>query len=118
MPPSTCTAEARNRIRRFTAPPAASMVRCHASVRETSATSCRKAGSRMSSTQHPGADSSLVVAAVTRRDDAREGYDRLAGMATAASGTAAHDESVDLRDAAYTRLVACEAWLGWLRAGI
>jgi hypothetical protein len=71
----------------------------------------------MSHIDDPGAESTVVVAAVTRRDDAREGYDCLVGMAEAATGTPVHDESIDLRDAAYTRLVACEAWLGWLQPG-
>ena len=42
-PPSTCMLEARYSTRRLTVPPAASIVRCHASLRETSATTCRSA---------------------------------------------------------------------------
>ena len=38
--PSTCMLEARKRTRRATVPPAASIVRCHASERDSSATIC------------------------------------------------------------------------------
>ena len=59
-----------------------------------------------------------LVEAVARRDDAREGYERLSGLATAAAGTPAHAESTDLRDAAHARLAACDAWVGWIRDGV
>ena len=72
----------------------------------------------MSLNEHPRPVSTLLATAVTDRDDAREGLERLTGMADAAAGSPAHDESIDLRDAARSRLVACDAWLGWLRAGI
>src|SRR5688500_19014454 len=39
-PPSTCMLDARYRTRRGTVPPAASIVMCHASLRDTSATTC------------------------------------------------------------------------------
>jgi len=59
----------------------------------------------------------VLATAVEHRDDASEGYDLLAGLATAAVGTPAEDESADLRDAARARLAAREAWVGWIEHG-
>jgi hypothetical protein len=63
-------------------------------------------------------DDQVLVDAVARRDDAREGYKRLSGLAAAAVGTPAHVQGSDLRDAAHARLVACDAWVGWIRDGV
>jgi hypothetical protein len=60
-------------------------------------------------------DDEVLADAVARRDDAREGYTRLRGLAVAAVGTPAQDQSADLRDAAHARLAACDAWVGWIR---
>lgn len=58
------------------------------------------------------------AAAVERRNEASEGYELLAGVATAAIGTPAEDETADLRDAARGRLAASEAWVGWIEHGV
>ena len=66
----------------------------------------------------PRHDDAVLDDAVARRDDAREGYERLRGLAAAAAGTPAHAESADLRDAAHARLAASDAWVGWIRHGV
>jgi hypothetical protein len=70
----------------------------------------------MNLTEHPPPESTLLATALAGRDDAREGFELLAGLADASAGSPVHAESVDLRDAARARLAACEAWLGWLQA--
>ena len=50
--------------------------------------------------------------------DASEGYELLARLASAAVGTPAEDDIVDLRDAARQRLAASEAWVGWIEHGV
>jgi hypothetical protein len=70
----------------------------------------------MSPTEHPRPERALLATALADRDDAREGYERLAGLADAAAGSPVQDESIDLRDAARARLEACDAWLGCLQA--
>jgi len=56
--------------------------------------------------------------AIEHRDDATEGYEVLAGVARAAVGTPAEDDTADLRDAARGRLAASEAWLSWTEHGV
>jgi hypothetical protein len=56
--------------------------------------------------------------AVERRDDAREGYRHLVGLATAAVGTPCAAEAADLRDAARARLASRDAWVGWVEHGV
>lgn len=58
------------------------------------------------------------AAAIQQRDDASEGYDLLAGLATAAVGSPSEDDAADLRDAARGRLAAREAWVGWIEHGV
>ena len=55
------------------------------------------------------------AAAITKRDDAREGYARLRGLATAAAGTPADHDAADLRDGARERLYAADAWLDYVK---
>lgn len=54
------------------------------------------------------------AAAIKQRDDAREGHQRLSGVAAAAVGTPAEHEAADLRDAARARLRASEAWADYV----
>jgi hypothetical protein len=56
--------------------------------------------------------------ALEHRDEANEGYERLAGLASAAVGTPVEGETGDLRDAARARLAASEAWVGWIERGV
>src|SRR5688500_5272340 len=63
-------------------------------------------------------DDNVLDRAVSRREEAREGYERLSGLAAAAVGTPAQRESADLRDAACARLAASNAWVGWIRHGV
>jgi hypothetical protein len=63
-------------------------------------------------------DDEVRATAVEHRDEASEGYELLAGLAAAAVGTPAEDETADLRDAARGRLAASEAWVGWIEHGV
>ena len=59
-----------------------------------------------------------IAVALERREDAREGHRRLVGLARAATGTPAAEQADDLRDASQARVVASEAWVGWLEHGV
>src|SRR4051812_8674672 len=54
------------------------------------------------------------VDAIKKRDDAREGYQRLSELASAAVDTPAENEAADLRDAARARVRASEAWVNYV----
>lgn len=70
----------------------------------------------MGSSQDISAGNDAVHASAReRRDEAREGYQLLAGLAAAAAGTPVAAEAADLRDAGRARLAASEAWYRWIR---
>jgi hypothetical protein len=66
-PPNTCMLDARYRTRRATVPPAAGIVRCHASLRETSAPIC---SSTVATSTHESAAESASANSCRRPESA------------------------------------------------